>query len=106
MKIINLTPHEINLHQENGNVVTIKPSGNAARIAVKREVVDTILGCPVTRSVFGEVEGLPEEKEGVILLVSALVRNAFPERKDLFSPGNLVRDKNGAVIGCSTLDCN
>lgn len=41
-----------------------------------------------------------EYEEGIYLLVSAMVREALPLRKDLVSPGQLLRDDDGNVIGC------
>jgi hypothetical protein len=44
------------------------------------------------------VTGLPDAAIGVRVIVSALVKSAAP-RFDLVSPGELVRDGNGVVIG-------
>ena len=55
---------------------------------------------------YGEVTGLPPEEEGVVLVVSGLVRAALPEREDLASPGGLVRDEKGRVVGCTHLVTN
>ena len=75
----------------------------------------TSLTCPITpptggvalvRVVFGEVVGLPDPTEGVIFIVSGLVRSAVPHRLDVASPGELVRDAAGAVVGCRNLVVN
>jgi len=104
MKIRNLTPHEVTLHADVGSgTVTIAPEGNYPR----RSLVRTILGhividdvaLPVVRTTIGDVEGLPEAKPGVLLLVSALIAEGCPERDDLISPGALIRDDAGKVIG-------
>ena len=49
---------------------------------------------------------IDDEQPDVLLIVSAMVRQALPDRKDLASPGDLVRDENGAVIGCGNLIIN
>jgi len=55
---------------------------------------------------YGRVEGLPEPETGVLYLVSAVVRAAVPGRADVASPGDLVRDGEGNVIGCRHLILN
>jgi hypothetical protein len=51
----------------------------------------------------GEAYGLPDEEEDTLFLVSGLVRMACPNRPDLVSPGEPVRDDKGRVIGCRGL---
>ena len=63
-------------------------------------------GIALSRVTFGEVTGLPDPVEGTLYIVSALVRSALPARTDLASPGDLVRDAAGAVIGCKGLIVN
>ncbi len=99
---INLTPHEIKLVQ--GDKVTVyPPSGKIARVSQTRK--DT--NYPFIKAVkFGEVQDLPEFQEGVFLLVSSMVREAQKDRPDLLSPGELIRDDKGAVVGCKNFDQN
>lgn len=104
MRIINCTPHELKLFRPDGSVVTIpKPSGPAARVAATNTVVGEIDGVPLFHTSFGAVESLPSPEEGVLLVVSLLVRAACPTRKDLASPGELVRDAGGNVTGARGL---
>ena len=63
-------------------------------------------GIPLARTAFGAVEGLPGPVEGVVYVVSALVRSAVPGRCDVTSPGDLVRDSEGRVVGCRGLVVN
>lgn len=58
----------------------------------------------IYKTKYGEVTNLPEPKEGVIYIVSTLVRLASPERKDLYSPAKPVRNEAGQVIGCMGLN--
>lgn len=120
MKIINLTPHEINIHIPNVwdmeglpnlemnvdhgiTTVTIPASGTIARCKTERKVIGNIDGIQITSTVFGEVEGLPEPKEGVVYIVSSLVAQAAKDRTDVFIPDDTVRDEQGNIIGCRSL---
>jgi hypothetical protein len=106
MKLVNLTPHAINLADENGQVVaTIPPSGMVARVAANQQVVGSIeLGdgktIQVVQSVFGQPEGLPEKEEGTVLVVSSLVAQVAM-RDDLLAPDTgptAVRDGEGRIL--------
>lgn len=105
MKLINLTPHEVILCG-----IKIAASGQQARVAMTRKLgAYTVVGewpVPVYHTALGEVTGLPEAAEGIGYIVSAMVRAAAPERRDLYSPADLQRDAAGAVIGCGSLDQN
>ena len=105
MKLINLTPHEVVLCG-----IKIASSGQQARVATTRKLgTYTVVSdwpVPVYYTVLGAVTGLPEAAEGVGYIVSALVRSAAPERRDLYSPADLQRDERGNVIGCESLDSN
>lgn len=85
MKILNCTPHPINLVLEDGREVVFPPCGTVARCATSQEVVGTLEGAPVARTVFGAVTGLPAPAPGVTLLVSSLVAQAA-NRPDVVSP--------------------
>ena len=103
MKIVNLTPHALNFLDAENHVALTVPSSGVARAAQRRESIGTIdadgVTLPVTRSVFGAVEGLPAEKDDVIYVVSALTAQAVPEREDVFIVDDSVRDENGRIIG-------
>jgi len=58
---------------------------------------------PVTTTVFGEIENLPEEKPETIYIVSAIVAKCCTNRFDVFVPNGSVRDDNGRIIGCKSL---
>jgi hypothetical protein len=122
VKIVNLTPHEINIIMPNvwdmkgipnlqmnidhgtGTVtITIPASGIIARCRTERKTVSNVDGIPVTSTIFGEVEGLPEPKEGTIYIVSSLVAQACKDRNDVFIPDDTVRDEEGKIIGCRSL---
>ena len=99
-KIINLTPHDLNVSHPDLGMVTIPRSGEVARAVTSTKPVGEINGFPVTQTEFGDVEGLSEPREGVFFVVSRLVLQAAPHRTDLLAPGPLLRDEQGQVVGC------
>lgn len=106
MRFQNLTPHVLNILDEEGEQVLALPSEGVARCAVAQRVVEEHDGVVLFAQEFGEVEGLPEPEEGTIYVVSLLVRQAVPHRRDLASPGQLVRDEAGQPVGCKGLAVN
>ena len=97
-EVINLTPHAIVVvgYEE------IPASGVVARVSMKTEPDAVIAGFPTSYTEYGEVENLPEI-EGVSFVVSKMIRDACPDRADLFYPAELVRDNEGNIIGCKSL---
>lgn len=104
IKLVNLTPHTVKLVNDFG--VLELDSAGVARVSSTQEEIGLIIGVPLVRATFGEVTGLPESVEGTMYIVSALVRAALPGRADLASPGDLVRDEKGNVIGAKSLIAN
>lgn len=106
MKIINLTPHELNFVTPEGEI-KVPPSGVVARVSVTREKIGEIVlegkTLPVYKSTFGNVEGLPDPEPDTIFVVSSIVAQAVPERSDIFIPDDSVRDENGRIIGARAL---
>lgn len=101
LQLVNCTPHAINIIDG----PTIPPSGIVARVKATTVKVGDINGIPVTATMFGEVENLPEPEFGTIYIVSSLVAQARPDRDDLFIPNESVRDDQGRIIGCRSLGC-
>ena len=105
----NLTPHALYVKAQDGTYITIPPSGEIARVVYDRfppeqvrigghEVAVVVAGAP------REIIGLREPGEGVVLIVAKAVSDAAPpSRGDLMSPGKLIRDEDGTVIGCDGL---
>lgn len=88
-EIINLTPHVITIMDDNTNILrVIEPSGQLARVSVHTAHTETIefdnIEIATSESVYGTVEGLPEEKDGVIYIVASLVAQRVPEMMFLF----------------------
>lgn len=105
MKIVNLTPHPLTLVGENGTL-EVPTSGQIARLAVERTALFPIncdgVELPVSRPTLGEIINLPAPKEGLIFVASALVAEAAG-RADVMSPGELLRDPDGRVVGARGL---
>lgn len=100
-KIMNLTPHDLNMYK--GDVVSevIPPSGLA-----RAEEIGTLTeyrnGYPVRVKKYGNIHGLPEPKEGVMYVVSAIVAKAAKDEgrwEDIFVPDDSVRDEKNRIIG-------
>jgi len=98
--LINLTPHPIVTKAPNGKERVYPPTGPVARVIEMREEIGKIDDVPLYRMGYGKVEGLPRPLRGCWMVVSTLVRQAWPDRRDLVSPGEMVRDQHGAVIAC------
>jgi len=81
-------------------------SGLVARIDVAHREIGHHAGIPLLVGSYGKVSNLPEPEDGVFYIVSAAVRTALPERKDLASPARLVRDDEGRIIGCLAFEIN
>jgi len=110
--LVNMTPHEITLVGENGEIVLrIPPSGTVARCREEIEDCGTVTAGPwgpavrIYRRRLGEIEGLPEPEFRTIYITSALVAHAAWAlgRRDVVHPGELVRDEQGRVVGCRGL---
>ena len=99
--IINLTPHAIHIGE-----VTIEPSGIVPRCNEISADAGEVNGIPLIIRSYGQVSDMPEPQEDTLYIVSMLVRLALPERVDIASPGDLVRDRDGKIVGASNLVVN
>ena len=102
-EIINLTPHDVNLIGKDDKEIATFPSRGVVRCSTNRRMVGMLNGISINKTLFGEVTGLPDEKEGTYYIVSALVANACPNRHDLLLTDDAVRDDQGRIIGCKAL---
>ncbi len=96
---VNCTPHDIHLIKDDGSVVTFKQSGIVARCGTIYHDCFSIADIPVIRTSLGDVYDLPDLKDSTWYLVSALVKSTS-SRLDLLSPGDLVIDDKGNIVGC------
>lgn len=107
MKIANLCPHALDLISEDGRTHTIPRGSNQARIEEARRAIGSLttgegVRYAVSAPSFGAPIGIPEPEEGTVYVVSAMVA-AQTRRADVFSPGPLIRDVQGKVIGARGL---
>ncbi len=118
MNVVNLTPHAINIYRDGLSgpelAITIEPSGEVARCTVEREETaqvsfvngqDTRIssgepGVVFYATKYGKVTGLADPDGETVYIVSLLVKQACPDRQDLTSPGELLRNEAGQPIGC------
>lgn len=102
-KIINLTPHAVNLFLSDNTTVTFESQGVAR---AEQTVVDagSIDGYRLVRTSFGAPVDLPDPQDGVYYLVSAILVSAARQSgrtvADLLLPAETVRDDQGRIIGC------
>lgn len=104
VKIINLTPHDVNIINDSGEVIRTYPAtGTVARVTSSASKVREIDGVAVVSTEFGEVEGLPTQSSDTVYIVSMLVAQALPDRTDLIAPDtgpqSVVRDDKGQILG-------
>jgi hypothetical protein len=102
----NLTAHPVTIVGEGASIVLPAcPSPPRITDQVVRDVPVIVdgLDIPVRDIVAGTVAGLPEPREGVLLVVPRIVAAARPERADLVVPFDDIRDSSGRVIGCRAL---
>lgn len=109
MEVVNLTPHEVRVVDEQQNELVAIPSSGVARAAQTDKVVGSVeIGgqtVTVVETVFGEVQDLPEPAEGVAYVVSIITANAARAEgrstEDLLITSGPVRDPDGRIVGCT-----
>jgi hypothetical protein len=103
--IINKTPHAVYLLNEDHTILRHFPKSNGMirvkEIVTNREPID---GIPISATCWGETTEIPDYVVGTYYIVSQLVKNALPKRKDLLVPKGAVRDEKGNIMGCTRLD--
>lgn len=111
--VINLTPHDIHMYVNDKKVqtypahYTTEEQHLIPRCSMETIQVDTLDDMfPLYKTVYGEVNNLPDQKEDTYLIVSAMVRNKRSDRTDLISPYDLIRNDKQQVIGCTGFDTN
>jgi flavin-dependent dehydrogenase len=85
------------------------------RVSTRAKIVGAVkidgMEIPLRKITYGDIENLPDEKEGTIYVFSTLVTLALKEkgvkRGDLLSPDtnadSVVRDRDGTVLGVKYL---
>lgn len=114
IEFLNLTPHDVNVLDENNEVIVTFVSIAHPEFPVRLPVNTEDLGyfdvgparvfegetqVNLVRNTYGQIENLPEPRPNTLFIVSSVV-HAHSERADLVVPSPLVRDDTGRVIGC------
>lgn len=107
MTIINLTPHPINIIDEEGNIIKVFESAGAARATQEDVEIGMLEGIPIIETTFGKIVDLPEYSQGTYYIVSAITAKAASlsgrSTRDLLLTGKTVRNSDGQIIGCQAL---
>jgi hypothetical protein len=102
MAIKNLTPHEVKVQMADGTQTVFTPTGTVARVKSVPVPDGEIEGFPCVKTMWGEVENLPDPEDGVFYLVSSLVLARVSGRSDCVapdtSPSGAIRDENNQII--------
>jgi hypothetical protein len=100
---VNATPHPVSVLRKDGTILDLAPSGVCPRREERVVLSHVLEGVEIFKKEYGEVSDLPEEDGETIYIVSRLILDACQDRGDLLSPGTLIRDAQGRVIGCKGL---
>jgi hypothetical protein len=102
LKIMNLTPHAVIIRREGFDDVTFVTSGMVARVNSITMPDSEVNNIVVVKNSFFTTKDLPDEEIGTTYIVSMLVAQANPTRRDLLvpdtSPEGAIRNKDGQII--------
>lgn len=112
-QIVNMTPHTVSIKLENGEVMSIPPSGQRAEVGnVYSHYHTSEDGVGFYTVAYGEPSALPApqwDAEGwdfdSVYVVSSIYAAAIADqgRGDVYIPGEAIRDEAGRIIGCQGL---
>jgi len=128
MKLVNMTPHTLNIYGDEGTIAFFAPFGRVARLAEQREscppvalgltVLDVsrpTFGAAVTvewdsttkKAIPGSEQSWVTPAEDEIVVVSAIALDGLVKAgydcSRVFAPGPAIRDDAGQQIGCHGL---
>lgn len=117
--VINCTPHDVAIYSSadcymyNGSLylregdeeypepLRVYPAAKKpARVTFKQKLDGMADGILIYWWAPKKIVTLPEPKPGTYYIVSKIVAQAWPARKDLIFPGTMVHDADGRVVGC------
>jgi hypothetical protein len=102
---INLTPHQITIQVDECLGLTFPGAATPARVQMIEGPADSIGDIPAVTSRPGPVTGIPGARPGTYYIVSRIVFDAAPWRKDLVAPdtGTTAIREAGQVIAVTRL---
>lgn len=107
MRIINLTPHTVNIVDAEGNALRNFVSEGIARAAQTSVVVGELEGIELVKTTFGAPVDLPDPKDDTYYIVSLATATAARDHgrtvADLLLTSDPVRDSEGRIVGCKRL---
>ena len=100
--IVNMTPHDVTVIIDKDLSVVFKSQG---RIELREiiEPADMIDNIPIVRMQFAADKQIPLYQEGTYYIVSRIIKDTYPFRKDLLVPAQFERNAHGVIIGCKSL---
>jgi len=105
VKLVNLTPHPIDIFNEQGEkILSIPPSGVILRAITKKVKIGEVNGVPIYKVEYN-IPRLPEPREDTVYIVSSIILQILKiheiQRSDILAPdtSNPVRDQKGNIIG-------
>jgi hypothetical protein len=102
-KLINLTPYTINVSSVKEG---IPASGTICRLTTNVGQVAEVNGIPILEASESFVTNMPQQTEGTMYIVPAVVRIFLKDRKDLLSPTKFLRDTDGRIVACAAFERN
>lgn len=102
----NLTPHAVTIVSDDGDAITIAPSGTIARLSTRDQDAGTIAGIPIVVRRTAAITGLPDPVPGHVYIVSAMVAEAAAGRTDVLAPDTgptAIRDADGRITAVRRL---
>lgn len=97
-KIVNLTPFDVSLILDGGEM-TIPKSGRVAKVINEYEELECDKFSVMRRKI-KKVENLPPKKKGVFYIVSPDFVTVFGGRGDLLVPAVPIENEKGIIVGC------
>jgi|PlaIllAssembly_1097288.scaffolds.fasta_scaffold346680_2 hypothetical protein len=101
--LINFTGKDISHYNSDmSEVLSVIPSNGQLRIKEERKLLYYLGDIPVYEQIHGSIEGLPEEKEDVFIILPFLLAKSdyikSLNRKDILIPSQTIK-QNGKVVG-------
>lgn len=107
MKLINLTPHAVQIFATDSSVLILPACHTPARLNEHAELIKLIdvhdMEIRISGVEYTHAYNLPDKVENTSYVVSQMVAQAYPERDDLLFPYDIIRNEDGTIFGCKSL---